>query len=1048
MSLRPLCFYSNLVEDLYEKFRDLLLQENSSFFSEKIVVVPSLAMKRWLSLRLARDIKAGAAFNIKFLYLSKSVPLKMPSKLELALRIEMELLKNKDTGLWPDLFDYLKIERSHRKLTALCFETAALFLQYAETAELMIEEWLQTPSCWQAWLWKIIFGQRNPYKELLDESTMISSNKQLHLFCLSFIPKFHLTYFSKLKHQVYIYALSPTAYFWTDLRSRSESSWIINFFKEKNIKEEEREQLLTYLLNTNSLLADFGRVGRKFFSLLEDFDFEVLETYKIETALKNNYDALIVNDLEEINSNSKTLLSALKTDLLLMKSKEDIIEIDFDENDESLQVHASSSPFREIESLYNTLLDQMSKRGFKEEEVLVMAPNIARYAPFIEAVFASKNSKLDYQILDLKISSQNNVAKGFELFLNLIDSRFSLHEIKKFFYNTSFLKRHNFTEDDLLEIDKIVKILGITWGQDKAHRKRVFGKIYGQTDFEVEESRTWKEGLDLLIKSMVMLEADSVKVELSQSELLGRWIELLYTIMEDLSFLEDAVSRTLKEWADIFISIVDKYFDGNKDDVYGYIQSFSRLKLEGLFSIDLILYYLKERLTEESAISFDNKVSAVRFCSLLPMRAVPAKIICLLGLDDLSFPRKQKKNPLDERCLRKDADYLPTSGEYDRYLFLEAILSAREILILSYSKTDPSESVNPSELVKEIINYSFEVHKKEIKVVNHYLDPFNKTYFDGRVYDSQFYEMAKACYNKDKKPLKASIEQFFIKQANPSWQRVIDIRDLQEVISKPIKFYVEKVLGLKVSFNEDQGVQEPLTLDRLTLHKIKRAALKYPLKRILEVSEKRKILPAGIFKDLSKKKIEDLVLEIQSNLKNFQIDPLSIKTLYLEEKCKKRTEFNKMTLCPKVVVELDSGPVSIVGRIEDVCSKGIISIRDYKFENFIKELPKLLIYSSIATESSKTDIFMCLDGKKKSVDNSGDFLKSLLSYYEICLTNPSPLTPKSIKDILDDKLAIKEDEYDDYLSLIDLSKVSIDEKWLEVTKNVFGGIKEVFDEKS
>ncbi|HEX5661740.1 MAG TPA: hypothetical protein VFX59_31330, partial [Polyangiales bacterium] len=83
----------------------------------------------------------------------------------------------------------------------------------------------------------------------------------------------------------------------------------------------------------------------------------------------------------------------------------------------------------------------------------------------------------------------------------------------------------------------------------------------------------------------------------------------------------------------------------------------------------------------------------VTFCEPVPMRAIPFRVVCLLGMDDESFPRTVARSSFDliaeqprpgDRSLRDD----------DRQLFLEALLSARDALHVSYvgrSAQDGSE---------------------------------------------------------------------------------------------------------------------------------------------------------------------------------------------------------------------------------------------------------------------------------------------------------------------------------------------------------------------
>ena len=67
----------------------------------------------------------------------------------------------------------------------------------------------------------------------------------------------------------------------------------------------------------------------------------------------------------------------------------------------------------------------------------------------------------------------------------------------------------------------------------------------------------------------------------------------------------------------------------------------------------------------------------------MPMRAIPFKLVCLLGMNDGDYPRAQP--PLDFDLM--GSDYRPgdrSRREDDRYLLLEAVLSARAQLYVSW----------------------------------------------------------------------------------------------------------------------------------------------------------------------------------------------------------------------------------------------------------------------------------------------------------------------------------------------------------------------------
>lgn len=79
------------------------------------------------------------------------------------------------------------------------------------------------------------------------------------------------------------------------------------------------------------------------------------------------------------------------------------------------------------------------------------------------------------------------------------------------------------------------------------------------------------------------------------------------------------------------------------------------------------------------------------------MRSLPFKVICLLGLNDGDFPRNTKAAVFD-LVAKHPAKGDRARRDDDRYLFLEALISAREILYLSYIGRDirKDEELAPS----------------------------------------------------------------------------------------------------------------------------------------------------------------------------------------------------------------------------------------------------------------------------------------------------------------------------------------------------------------
>lgn len=114
---------------------------------------------------------------------------------------------------------------------------------------------------------------------------------------------------------------------------------------------------------------------------------------------------------------------------------------------------------------------------------------------------------------------------------------------------------------------------------------------------------------------------------------------------------------------------------------------------------------LAARLDQER-ISQRFLAGQINFCTLMPMRSIPFKVVCLLGMNDGVYPRTLPPLGFDlmaQQVKRGDR----SRRDDDRYLFLEAILSAQQQLYISFigrSIQDNSERY-PSVLVTELLEY-------------------------------------------------------------------------------------------------------------------------------------------------------------------------------------------------------------------------------------------------------------------------------------------------------------------------------------------------------
>jgi exodeoxyribonuclease V gamma subunit len=362
----------------------------------------------------------------------------------------------------------------------------------------------------------------------------------------------------------------------------------------------------------------------------------------------------------------------------------------------------------------------------------------------------------------------------------------------------------------------------IHWGIDADHRGRL-----GLPHFE---EGSWKSGVGRLLLGYT-LRGDQERLfhnilpyddmEGSDTEVLGRLIEFLNALFSIVNELEGV--RTLSEWTIFLESLLARFFAEDQENhremqvVRAKINDLTTKQVLSGFTepveLEVIRYHLaKELKSEELPVGF--MTGSVTFCEMLPMRSIPFRVVVLMGMNNDAYPREYR--PVGFDIIAHD----PKPGdrslrEEDRYLFLEAILSSRECLYISYvgqSIRDNSE-IPPSVLVNELLDHidqGFRLESGEtvrtLIVQRHRLQPFSSSYFagDDRLfsYSQDDCETAKVNLNKSSvakpfmtKPLKQTAGEY----------RDITITDLKRFFRNPARYLLNRCIGLYL----DEGVNVP-----------------------------------------------------------------------------------------------------------------------------------------------------------------------------------------------------------------------------------------------
>ena len=916
-------------------------------------------VQEWICLNLASSKNWGIASGIDFLFLHQSLGILsslfleekiegMPNEWELSLKL-LEILTDFEDPLLAPLSNYFGKGNPERKIFSIVEKLVPIFLTTALYGEeLELQRLLQAPKNWKEALWRECFKNKRLLKEAIREAKAkenLSEEVSIHLFGFSHFPPVYFDLFEKIgsRTPLFCYTFSPCQMFWADHLSIREKGRLLSFYKRKNVSVGSLLKLQDYLDEENLLLANSGKVGREFATLLEERNLKIEEEYT------------------SFEKPQKSLLEAIQNDILTL-DKTDTHCID--QTKECIETHIYPTPYREIEGLKHRLLALMEReKALLPNDILVLAPNISEYAPFIRAQF----EEIPYKITDLQESS-DRLIMGLLHLLTLSKKRWSSVALLELFAHPLFAAKHELTQAELLTIKRWIVQTGIYWGATATGRSAVLAQFSSQFVENIGGAGSWEEGLKQLFVGLATGELEN-SIDFGSAELLGRVKGLLGSLEEDLAILEDGSLLSFEEWILFLKCLIEAYFVSDGAKILTRLEALvpKNVTKNRKYSFKEVFPFLERELRKENSNSRKNPLNAILFASLLPMRILPAKVICLIGVDQEHYPRKERFQSL--QILEKGkSDYFPSPADFDKYLFLEALFSARAYLHFSYvgfNAVDSTEIPCSSSLqeLRQFVEENYQIVLKEYK---HPLF-FNKSI--GTKKNTFTF-----------KP-EASIQP-------PVAPVDFDLKDLNLLARSPLHYYFKHNYGLYFSKKETIEEEEPFVLSHLDLANLRKGL--FAPEKALAFKEK-KILQAVGLQEYAQYKFKNEKEALAENLKFFEIDlnsPSSIKLL------KKNA--------PSIQCDLLGSTCHITGLIPWVCDQGLLSLEKKGVRGIMHSWPSYLLFRTWQEGREGKDLFMIRERVKYSsfFEDPSPHLTAFVEYAWRAKQTPIALSPLWILPII------------------------------------------------
>ncbi len=886
---------SNRLERLADELaRRLETEPRGSALEPEVVSVQSQGMRAWLGQQLAYRLGVFAGVRTPFPRdllddVFAAVIGRRPGGEPL---FRPDVMAFSIAGLLPGLLaepvfspieGYLRDDPRGLKLHQLSRVLAKTFDEYLVYRPEMILEWqeLSPPDSWQATLWNTLrrrvgSGDRHVAecaRDLLetvarDRSDHAAGPRRLSLFGVTTLPPLHVRILAALPaaFDVRWYLLAPTPEYFADI-------------------DRDALEAAPAGAGGHPLLASLGRVGRELQQVL----------------LEIGGDGVREVDLFE-EPGSADALHALQQGIFETRAGPPLPA------DGTIEIHSCHGPAREAEVLKDRLLAFLDDpdMGLAPQDVLVLTPDVETYAPYIEAAFSRGSREgraLPLDVADAPPRGDAPASEAFAALLGLVRGRMRLSEVMDLLAREPVRARFGLEPAGVEELHRMLADAGVRWGVDERHREAV-----GQPPVA---EHTWRFGLDRLLLGRALpdergvlfggvapLDTDGMDAA-ALLEALMRFTDALFAARARLDGRHPPAEwrRLLLEARETLIAPAPEA-DGEPDAVPRLLSDFAGSAARAGFDEPLDFDVVRDLLV--SAI--DGRPNERRFlsrgvqvCDLKPMRSIPARVVALVGLNDGAFPRTRIAPGFDliharprpgDRSIRED----------DRYLFLEALLSARDRLVITFAGRDAAtgDALSPSVVLAELLETI-----GPGALLEHPLHPFDPRYFEPRgadapgssgppvlfTYESGLLGAARAVAGARREP--PPFVTGLLSPAPFPEPRVVRLEDLARFLRFPPAWFLERRLGVHSAPPPgEEDDREPATLDSLEEWGVGEAALGWllagePGELLPAWLRARGALPHGMVGPLTfdrvRRKIEPVLQEGLSALSGQPLEPFDLR---------------------------------------------------------------------------------------------------------------------------------------------------------------------------
>lgn len=372
-------------------------------------------------------------------------------------------------------------------------------------------------------------------------------------------------------------------------------------------------------------------------------------------------------------------------------------------NDHSVQIHRAHNLARQVDILRDALLHAFNElKNLRPDEIVVLCADIESAAPLLQAVFnqpitidGRTSLKIPLRVADRSLRDVDEGAELLAAVLALLGSRYDISGVMRVAANNLVLRHLRMGEDEVATWSRYAEVTRVRWGLDVDQRAARNFNVRTVTE------HTWKQAIDRALLGALLPDAVTPAHELGGNVPLEGMDSSEIDALSGLAHVLGALSRVedlavtalpVSDWCDHIEELLVTLCGPSCTEIDDSLAIIDHFRIavnsgpavgpnrEVPVAFEEFADLLNHRLSQTPGHQ-PLRTGATVATSFVPLRSVPFRVVCIVGLDDGTLAAGESEG--DDIVAQEQLMGDPDPRLEIRRVLMDALLAAEDRLIVT-----------------------------------------------------------------------------------------------------------------------------------------------------------------------------------------------------------------------------------------------------------------------------------------------------------------------------------------------------------------------------